>query len=82
MKIAISELEPQDIKDIEPMTGGAIIGGKTGATIFAESFATGDVTITQSDSDVYTFSYKSDRGVYNLSLGFGYAFGFSYEAFS
>lgn len=80
MKIAISELKPQAICDLEPTIGAAIVGGATESTVFAESFASGDVTITQSDADSYTFSYAGKRGEYSLSLGFGYTFGFSYEA--
>ena len=58
-----------------------IVGGATEATIFTESYASGDITITQSDADVYTFSYAGERGVYSLSVGVGYAFGFSFDAY-
>lgn len=83
MKIAISKLEPQEtLSDIEFTAGGAIVGGKTEAVIYTASNATGDFTVTQSDASVYSFEYKTNRGVYSGSLGFGYALAFSFEAYN
>ncbi len=81
MKIAISELEPQEsIYDLDRATVTAITGGATEVAIFTESFAEGDFAITRSDANVYSFEYKSKRGVYNISFGFGYALAASFTA--
>ena len=81
MKISISELEPQKaIRDLDCAVAEIVKGGGTEAAIYTESFATGDFTITQSDANVYTFTYEDDNAEYSLSFGLGYTFGFSAEA--
>ena len=80
MKIAISAIEPKEaIQNVSNKTGGEIVGGKTAVAINAEAFASGDVTFTQTGSDAYTFAYKTDKGTYSLSIGFGYGLGYSFD---
>ena len=55
------------------MAGGEIVGGKTSAAVFTESFAEGDVAVTKSDSGVYTFNFETDCCKYSFSLAFGYS---------
>lgn len=81
MKISISELRPQEaIQDLEPVVAGAIVGGSTGVTIFADSFAEGDFTIAKTDTNAYSFSFETDVAEYSFSLGLGYALSFSANA--
>ena len=82
MKIAISELKPQEaLIDIDSIAGEVVVGGETQVEIFSAATASGDLTFTKSKGNVYSFEYKSKRGVYSGSLGFGYALAFSYTEY-
>lgn len=80
MKIAISELKsPEILHDLSCEAGGAIIGGETSASVAVFSTAFGDVAITKSDANAYTYVYENDYGKFSFSLGFGYGLGYSAE---
>lgn len=80
MKIAISELEPQEImNDLAPEVGGAIVGGGTSASVWASATAFGDVAVTVSDGNVYNYEYENEYGKFSFSVAVGYAYGYSAE---
>ncbi|MGF1539303.1 MAG: hypothetical protein ACFCU5_02455 [Pleurocapsa sp.] len=80
MKIDICAIEPKEvIQEIGVATAGEIVGGKSGVSINAEAFATGEISFAQTGSNVYSFSYKSDRGTYSFSVGLGYGLGYSFN---
>ncbi|MGF1587941.1 MAG: hypothetical protein ACFCU7_01610 [Pleurocapsa sp.] len=82
MKIAISELEsPATLLDVNSTQGGAIVGGATEVVVYTAANAVGDFAVTRSDANVYNFEYKTKRGVYSGSFGFGYALAFSFEGY-
>ena len=81
MKIAISEIEPQESTYVlDSITASAIMGGASEVEIFTQSLASGDITITRSDANVYSFEYQTDEGVYDISFGFGFALAASFTA--
>jgi hypothetical protein len=81
MKIAISELEPQEsIYDLDLSKVTTITGGATEVEILTQSFAEGDLAVTKSGANVYKFQYKTKGGVYDISFGFGYALAASFTA--
>ena len=81
MKIAIDKLETSaEIVDLDNPTAGAIVGGETGVSVDAQVFASGDLTFTQTDAGVYSFTYKAEEGTYSVSFGFALGLGVSFEA--
>ena len=81
MKIAISELKSQEnLIDIDSTASKAVVGGSTEVEVFTASYASGDLTVTQSDANVYSVEYETDFGVLSGSLGLGYSLALSFDA--
>ena len=82
MKIAISELKPQETLTDMNYTAGRVVvgGGETETVIYTTSTASGDITFTKSDANVIGFEYETKRGVYTGSFGFGYSLALAFDA--
>lgn len=83
MKIAISDLKPQEsLVNIDSTAGQAIVGGETQVEIFTTSSAFGDFTFTESEGNVYNFEFETKQGKYSGSFGLGYSIALSFDAYS
>ena len=81
MKIAISELNQPEIRDLDSTRGGEIIGGKTLIELSANAIAEGgDINFTRIETGGWKFQFKTDKGTLDLTLGGQLAIAASFEA--
>lgn len=81
MKIAISELERSQIRDLDRTAGGEIIGGDTSVRLFAEAIAEGgDFNFTRIETGAWKFQFKTKKGTFDIALGGQAAIAATFEA--
>ena len=80
MKIAISELERPEIRDLDSTAAGEITGGETSVELFAEAIAEGDFSVTRIETGGWNFQFKTDLGTLDITLGGQLALAASFNA--
>ena len=69
MKIAISELDRPEIRNLDSSASEEIIGGDTSIKLSAEAFADGDITFTKTDGNGWSLKVETEKGRFDFTLG-------------
>ena len=73
MKIAISELDRPEIRNLDSSAGEEIIGGDTSIKLSAEAFADGDITFTKTDRNSWSLKVETEKSRFDFTLSSQFA---------